>query len=354
MTLTLYLSRSVGVAMLAGAAVLVALGLGLDLMEAAGDADRRGGLLRYAMLRAPEILRDTAPAALLAGAVAGFLRLSARSELTALRAAGLGMRGVLLRLLPLGLAAGLVLHLNAEVAVPAASRALEADRKAGIGAPTKPVWVRVPGAVLSVGALSPRPGVEPGAALVEISLFALDDRGRLQARIEADSARFDPLSKRWRLLGVTRRSAADGREERLAGLDWPLALDPGQVAKLAGMPAARRSISAAEARAALRGDALPERAPSAYAVRAGRAWSVIAIPMVMLLLAAPGGLSVGRGTQAVRRAMLGLALGFCYLAFDGVAAALGERAIIEPLAAVWGPVLLFSLIGFWVLMLAEE
>ena len=101
MTLALYLSRHVGVRIVAVLAGFVALGLSLDMLENAADIiERRGlaGLGEYALLRAPLVLVTILPLGVLFGAALAFLSLAARNEMVVLRTAGYNtVRALLLR-----------------------------------------------------------------------------------------------------------------------------------------------------------------------------------------------------------------------------------------------------------------
>lgn len=350
MTLVRYLSREIGMPIIASAVVLTALGLGLDLLDSAPkvvDRPEGGGLLRYAGLRVPAIALSIAPIALLAGATVGFLRLGVRTELTVVRAVGLGMRGVLQRLIPLCLVFGAGLYLLNEFAAPAAGRALSAEYGDVIEVSdpgrASDLWARTRTELIRIG------GVEAGGTVMTgVTVFRLDGDGQIVERLDAPEARYSEGT--WTLIGARRHTVEGGPVERFASLDLTASLMPTQVLSLLETP---ETIRAVDARAALRGSALQQRSTSFYEVRAQRAWAAVAAPFVMLLLAAPAGLTAGRDARGARLAVVGILLGFCFLAVDGVAIALGERGVIAAAPAVWAAPVLFSLLGFWLLLLAE-
>ncbi|PJA61021.1 MAG: LPS export ABC transporter permease LptG, partial [Rhodobacterales bacterium CG_4_9_14_3_um_filter_71_31] len=86
---------------------LVALALAITLLEAAPDLLREGGagrVARFAALRAALLADELAAVAILSGAALTFATLAARSEMVALRAAGMSAARLMLRLAPLALA----------------------------------------------------------------------------------------------------------------------------------------------------------------------------------------------------------------------------------------------------------
>ena len=127
MTLALYLSRQVGVRIVAVLAGLVALGLSLDMMENSTEIlERHGiaGLGEYALLRAPLVLAMILPLGVLFGASLAFLSLAARNEMVVLRTAGYNTVRVLLLLIPLAAICGVAQSYLAAPLGPAAEQAL--------------------------------------------------------------------------------------------------------------------------------------------------------------------------------------------------------------------------------------
>jgi lipopolysaccharide export LptBFGC system permease protein LptF len=156
----LFLGRALG-ALLALAGLLQL----LDLLDRASEVLARGGLLdvlRYAALRLPTLLGEAVPLAVLVGAALAFLRLSATSEMAALRAAGVGGWRVFGALLPASALAAAVQGALLFAVAPRTERAL-ADWWDGRGAAAtagEPIavpqrlWLRNGGDVVAVDAVS--------------------------------------------------------------------------------------------------------------------------------------------------------------------------------------------------------
>lgn len=350
MILVRYLSSAIGFSVLATIAVLLALALALDLLDNAPDViaeDAGGGLARYALLRAPMLALSIAPVALLVGATVAFLRLGARSELTVVRAVGVGVTGMVVRLVPMCLVFGVGLHLLAEYAVPAADYALARDYPQIVEteAPGRSdeLWLRTPTEVVRLGAVE-----QEGAFIEDLTVFRIDADGLLLERVDAASARFGDDG--WSLTGVTLEGLDGKPAESVPAMRLETSLMPGTMAQLLNTPSA---IRAADARAALQGAAPQLRAATFYEVRSLQVWPALVVPFVMLLLAVPAGLGGSRDARGLRLATLGLILGFGFIGVDGVVVALGERGLIDAVAAVWAAPVLFTLTGFWVVLLAE-
>ncbi|MEM6972897.1 MAG: LptF/LptG family permease [Pseudomonadota bacterium] len=341
------LTGTVGRFVLAAVLLLMGLALGLDLLDSVPEIEE-GSVGRYTLLRAPALLLAVAPVGLLAGSAVAFLTMAARRETTVLRAAGIGMGGILRRLLPLALLLGLGLNLVAERVEPAATAALAVefedlagDARPGAGGNS---WLRTPQAVLRI-----RDTGEGARDLRGVSIFQLDREGRAARRLDAERATYrDGV---WTLSAVkTTDPEGEGKTET-ATMRWRTDLTPEAITRLltpSGM------IDAEAARAVLQGEARGLRGPSFYRMRALRGWGLMVLPVVMFILAMPAALGAGRDGRSVRLAALGVTLGFCFLVAEGVARAMGESGALAPMLAVAVPPLVFTLIGLWVLLLAEN
>lgn len=348
-TLAGYLSRVFLGRILAATAVLTLLGLSLDLIKAATSLiEERGAaaLALYAGLRTVQIASTMLPTGILIGATLTFFSLANRSEIVVLRATGQSVFGLLRLLLPLAIAFGLVHHLLGDRPVAwAEARLIEAFPIAlEAPAPGATVWSR-----LKTGhnteILRARLGSRDGDTLDGVTLWFLDDRGRIESRLEATRAEF--VDGAWHLADVQHT----GTDERTAKLIWETPLTPRAVRRLA---ARQTMISASDARAVMAGLAIGSRGESYYATRVARSYAAFAVPAVMILLGAQAGFALRRAGHGYRTAALGLALGLIYVAANGIMGSLGEAGAIAPLWAAAVPTVVFALVGAWALMLRES
>lgn len=348
MTLARYIWKLVATHVLAVVLALSALALGLDMLENSTEIVEQYGTAQlgsYAMLRLPLILVAVLPISTLIGAVLAFLTLALRSEMTVLRGAGTNTLRVLAMLVPLALALGAAQNLLASWAGPAAERVLaeQFPRVAEGRDLDRELWLRDWRAVIRIGR------ADPGAAkLSDITIFELDERGRLLFRIDAGAAEF--AGDGWRLADVVRTSA-NLQPERLPELAWASRLTPAGI-----LSVARRSdlVDAGEVRDILAGAVPGGRGTPFYKVQLWRNYSAFLVPMVMFFFAALASFGSARSGGGGGHVALGLVGGTGFLLVDGVFDSLGQVGAMGPALAAFIAPVLFLLIGVWSVVLVEE
>ncbi len=347
MTLALYLGRAVGLRVLAVAAVLMLLGLSLDLLKLADGLVAEAGagaLFRYGWLRAPALAVTILPLAVLLGGLLGFSALARRGELTVMRAGGLSMRALLARLLPLALLLGAGNALLVDRAAAWSERALARAFGEVADAPTAAVGDRVVARVDDDVVLA-RLARRDGARLAAVTIFELDAEGQVTGRTEAARAAFEGES--WRLEAV--RTPGEAGAPANATI-WSTALTP---ATVRGLAAGGATTSAAEAARALAGSAIAIRSASYYRLRIAQSRAAVAAPAVMLVLAALAGLATGRDDSGLGLAAAGFGLGLGFVAFDGAFGAFGQIGLLPTAVAAYAPTVVFAAAGIATLTAME-
>ncbi|WP_242476749.1 LPS export ABC transporter permease LptG [Halochromatium glycolicum] len=226
------LDRYLAGAVLGGTALTLAVLLPLlavfilaDEIDKVGD-DGYGfsDALLFVTLSLPRYLYQVFPIATLIGALAGLGQLAARSELVAMRAAGLSIgrivRGAMLGglvLAALAIATGELVAPVAEqraLAVRAMAETGEAMHISGQG-----LWARDGNAFINVR------DFEPGAVLSDIHIFEIEDN-RLRFATRADEARY--RDGHWVLTGIERSRIGADRVtvERFERARWDSLLNP--------------------------------------------------------------------------------------------------------------------------------
>jgi len=346
-TLGLYLSRILAGRILAVAFVLVALGTSLEVIQFADRLVETGGagaLLTYARLSAPAMLATVLPLAILLGGLTGFLALGLRSELTVIRASGESLFGLLRRLLPLAVMLGALNNVLVDRAPAWSAAALGEAFGEIVDVPAAEAGDRVmsrAGGQVLVARLA-RPD---GTALAPVTVFVLDEGGAVHGRLRADRAVF--TGGQWQLADIRRFGHTAGLVSE--GAIWRTRLVPGDVRALAS---GGHVASAAEAAAALSGTAIATRSAAYYRTRIWRARAAVAVPPVMILLSALAAFSMTRG-GGLRLAVLGGTLGFCFVAFEGMVASLGQIGMLPAPMAALGPILLAAGAGASILLVKE-
>jgi len=349
MTLALYLSRQVGVRIVAVLSGLVALGLSLDMMENSAEIVENygtAGLGEYALLRAPLVLVTILPLGVLFGATLAFLSLASRNEMVVLRTAGYNTARVLLLLIPLAAVIGAGQNRLAAHLGPAAEQAL-VDRFPNLFETRKiedEIWLRDWNSVIRIGRAE-----ADGATLGDISIFQIGADGRLMQRTDAVVARHS--SAGWLLDSVTVQRPGTATEQ-VAEMPWLTRLSPASI-----LGAARRPelVDTSKVRQILAGS-LPGggRGTPFYMVQLWRSYSAFVVPMVMFLFGAMASFGFSRSGGGVRYVALGLLGGAVFVLTDGVFTSLGEAgAMGAALSALLAPGL-FLVIGLWSIVVIEE
>jgi lipopolysaccharide export system permease protein len=346
MILAKHLSRVVFLRILAVALVLGGLALALDLVESAAvvlDAGD-GGMARYIILRAPLILTVVLPVASIIGPVLAFLSLSGHNEFIIFRAAGTTTYRILGALVPLAIVLGGCMYLLTDRVAPRMEAALInwLDEKPTGGAGS--FWARTTTGVIRAAASSPS-----GDVLVNVDIFETNRAGRMTARTDARVARY--AGGAWTLEDATRLTPGQSQTVDISGQVWETPLSPANVRALA---TPGRSIAGDIATKMLEGDWAGNRSETFYQVRLYRGYAAWAVPLLMILLAAPAAFGMRRSGGFGKGAVWSVVLGFGFLLTDGMLASLGETGNMPPLLAAFGALALFSAIGGWMLVSLEE
>jgi lipopolysaccharide export system permease protein len=303
-------------------------------------------ILRYTVLRLPEILALLLPITAMLAAVLTFAELVRHSELTAMAAAGISKARLALAVLPVALLIGVVQFLIEDQAVPSAVARLRAW---GIGdyAPADNaeagVWLRQGDDILRIRA--PAPGAR---RLDGVTIFQRDPEGNLVAELEAPSATYEDGA--WTLHDVTRSQIGPGVVEHEARLRWSEGLSP---ALLAAVLADPRETPLRQLVRVIRAHGLGTQPSYRYKLwlQARLAAPPTTIAMILIIVALARPLS-GRTAQGWLIA-IGVAVGFVSWTFDGLVLTIGDLGLLPPVLAAWTPLAVFAASAAW-LMLQQE
>ena len=310
------------------------------------------------LLQAPSIILLLLPFIFLFGTMGAFVTLNRRSELIAMRAAGVSAWRFIF---PAAVAAFLIGVVNVTVLNPLAAElnGRYEDAKAAIeqGGASRPgstaVWLRQGDEHTQIVIHAVNHDMSGGVVhLRQVSLFlqTVAPGGALQfnRRIEAAEARLDPGF--WRLSDV--REAAPGagsvRSETLSipsTLDRHTAMDRFAAKDAVGFWRLPGTIRRA-------GTAGFSSAP--YELRYQE---LLATPLLfagMSVLAAAFSLRLMRLGGVATLAMAGLALGFAIFFFDQLCGALGSGEVVPPVIAAWSPPIIALLAGVTLLCYTED
>ena len=316
------------------------------------------GLVEMMLLQSPAIMLLLLPFVFLFGTINSFVTLNRRSELVAMRAAGVSAWRFIFPAAALSLVLG---AMDVTLLNPVASdlngrfeeaKVLIDEGHAGKEGPGA-IWLRQGDEhtqiVIHAGAHDMQGGV---VRLQQVSLFLqnLTAEGGLQftRRIEAAEARLDPGF--WRLSDVREATPGAG-SVRSETLSIPSTLDR------------RTAMEKFAARDSVGFWLLPETIQ--HADSAGfssapyrlRYQQLLATPLLfaaMSVLAAAFSLRLMRLGGVAGLAGAGVALGFVLFFFDDLCGTLGATEVIPPMLAAWAPPIIALLAGFTLLCYTED
>ena len=349
-------------AVLAALAILTTVISLVDFVEVSRTVGTRadvsyGQVLRLTALQVPSVILILLPFAFLFGVLGAFVDLNRKSELVAMRAAGVSAWRFIL---PAAGAAFVVGILTVTAFNPLASvmnAEFERERTALVeGVQShglKDIWLRQADAHDQI-IVRARAGEDDHGMLrlrdVSLFVFSVGDHGGAQfaRRIEASEAW---LTKgHWLLAGA--REATPGAEAlRYDTLTIPSALDPRTALERYASPKAVPfwSLWGAIARTESAGF-------SATGYRL-QLQELLAMPLLfaaMAILAAAFSLRLVRLGGVALLSGAGVALGFGLFFFDQFCGALGEANAVPPFAAAWTPPILALLSGVTLLCYTED
>jgi lipopolysaccharide export system permease protein len=317
---------------------------GDEVLEAGGGAITP--ILRYTVLRLPEILSELIP---ITGMLAGFLTfatLARYRELTAMLGVGISKFKLALAIAPAALLVAAGQFVIEDQALPVTVGELRAwgvaDYAAGDGG--APTWIRQGTDIVRIAHLD-----HAADRLEGVTIFRRDADGNLLERIEAASALYQDGS--WSLLGVRRSAPGERAEIESAPLDWPQGLSPDLL----------RAASAHPKETPLAG-LLAVSAQSDLGTQPGyryRVWlqerlagpvTTMILIFLTVALAQPFESDSGRGFLLA----IWLATGFVCWTFDGLVLTFGEIGLLPPALAAWTAPVVFAAMALWLMVYDER
>jgi len=351
------LALSLGVAL----AVIAALVMLIDFVEISrglgSDTDLSGlRILGLMLLKSPAVIVQLLPFVFLFGTLAAFVGLNRRSELVAMRAAGVSAWRFVL---PAAGAALLLGVLTVTVIGPVAASAdglfqRERARISGsvLGAEEQQaIWLREGDGPRQMVIRAGRQD-RANARLLDVTFFiyATDPQGqrRFTERIDAPSASLS--AGRWRLFDAVGAQTGQ-RAVRYATLDLPSALADEEAFERFARPQSTPFWS-------LPGQIqrIEDAGFSSTAYRL-RLQSLLSTPLAfaaMTILAAAFSLRLMRLGDLARMAVAAVVLGFAFFFLSQFSAAMGSAEVVPPFVAAWLPAILTALAAFTLLFYTED
>lgn len=341
--------------------VISALIMLIDFVEISrglgSDVDLSGArILGLMLLKSPQVIIQLLPFVFLFGTLAAFVGLNRRSELIAMRAAGISAWRFVL---PAAGAAFLFGAATVAALGPAASAAdglfqrerarLSGSATAGDG--PQAVWIREGDDTRQMVIRAARQD-RANARLLGVTFFIYTNDGAglrtFSERIDAASASLS--AGRWRLIDATGAQIGQ-RAVRYATLDLPSSLADDEAFERFARPQSTSfwALPAQIARVEAAGFST-----TAYRLRLQQLLATPLMFAAMSILAAAFSLRLMRLGDLARMSVAAVVLGFAFFFVNQAASAFGSAEVIPAWLAAWLPPLLTALAAFTLLFYTED
>ena len=301
--------------------------------------------LMYILMGTPKRLYDYFPTATLIGSLLGLGSLSANSELTAMRAAGIAIRQIVFMTLKLGLVLAIAVFVLGEWIAPQTEQAANSFKvqmlQKQLTVNNQGLWLKDGNRIINIAKLWSEKRME-GIAIYQLNPQA----GRIESITHAASAERDQTG--WVLHDLRQqRISEQGISETQQKQVHESHLLPEQVMAIASVKpnqlAARELAEFIQHQRA--NDLNSDRFEQAF-------WQHFTTPLstlVMLIIAAPFVFSFQRNAGAGQRIFIGILIGISFFLFNRILGNVGIVYGIPPLLSATLPLLIFLMGGLWML-----
>ena len=350
-------ARSLGIAL----GVIAALIMLIDFVEISrgvgSDVDLSGArIFGLMLLKSPQVIIQLLPFVFLFGTLAAFVGLNRRSELIAMRAAGVSAWRFVLPAAGAAMVFGLITVSALGPLAASADGLFQRERTrlsgsaAGVEAvPT--VWIREGDDTRQMVIRAERQD-RSSARLLDVTFFIYTNGAEgmrtFSERIDADSASLSNGS--WRLVNAVGAEIGQ-RAVRYATLDLPSSLADEEAFERFARPQATSfwSLPAQIDRIEAAGFS-----STAYRLRLQQLLATPLMFAAMSILAAAFSLRLMRLGDLARMSVAAVVLGFAFFFVNQAASAFGSAEVIPPWLAAWLPPLLTALAAFTLLFYTED
>lgn len=350
-------ARSLGIAL----GVIAALIMLIDFVEISrgvgSDVDLSGmRILGLMLLKSPQVIIQLLPFVFLFGTLAAFVGLNRRSELIAMRAAGVSAWRFVLPAAGAAMLFGIVTVAALGPLAASADGLFQRERArlsgSAAGAEASPtVWIREGDDTRQMVIRAERQD-RSSARLLDVTFFIYtnDAEGMrtFSERIDADTAALSNGS--WRLVNAVGAEIGQ-RAVRYATLDLPSSLADEEAFERFARPQATSfwSLPAQIDRVEAAGFS-----STAYRLRLQQLLATPLMFAAMSILAAAFSLRLMRLGDLARMSVAAVVLGFGFFFVNQAASAFGSAEVIPPWLAAWLPPLLTALAAFTLLFYTED
>lgn len=330
----------------------------LDMMDKIPRFLRAGGaagdILLFFVCKLPEMVGQTAPFSILMATLLTLGLLSGNSEITAMRSCGVSLVRISLPMLLLGLAASVLLLVNAEMIVPGSYERMEriervAIKKQGESAVFKRnnIWFRSDDTILQAKLFEPQTKTLRG-----VIVWKLDAAMKPLSRLDAESAEF--RDGHWIMMRPVLKdfSQGNGFVTRAAPtMDIALNLKVDDL-RVLNNNADNMSYWKIKEYA----DNLRRGGYKAYRYLT-MMHTKFAAPFasfVMVILGIPFALRNSRSGGVALGIGASVGIGFAYFVVNAILLSYGRSGVLPPMFAAWGANIIFIMGGVWLSMTVKN
>jgi lipopolysaccharide export system permease protein len=350
-------ARALGIAL----GVIAALIMLIDFVEISrgvgSDVDLSGArILGLMLLKSPQVIIQLLPFVFLFGTLAAFVGLNRRSELIAMRAAGVSAWRFVLPAAGAALVFGIITVTALGPMAASADGLFQRERArlsgsaAGVDA-ERSIWIREGDDTRQMVVRAERQD-RANARLLDVTFFIYtnDAEGMrtFSERIDADSASLSNGS--WRLVNAVGAEIGQ-RAVRYATLDLPSSLADEEAFERFARPQATSFWSL---QAQIRRVEAAGFSSTAYRLRLQQLLATPLMFAAMSILAAAFSLRLMRLGDLAKMSVAAVVLGFGFFFVNQAASAFGSAEVIPPGLAAWLPPILTALAAFTLLFYTED
>jgi len=347
------LDRYIAGAVIAGTLVSLAVLLPLlaffvltDEMDQIGDYQYRfGDALLFVALSMPRYAYQALPIATLIGALVGLGSLATRSELVAMRAAGVSLGQIVLAALKGGLLIALIGLLVGEVVAPKAEQIGQEQRSEALTGQVMKrtgsgVWARDGNAFVNIREIL------SGANLRDILIYELGTGQSLSMATHAAAARYH--EGRWQLESIERSRIGTDRVavDAIAHAGWDSLLNPRLLEVIVVEP---QALPIWDLYRYVRFMANTEQDGRAYEIALWTRLTQPVLILTMIFVAIPILLGSSRTTSVGRYILLGVVVGIVFYLLSRTLVSMSLVFQLRPMIAATLPPSLFAAGALWLL-----
>lgn len=298
--------------------------------------------LLYIVYTLPQRLYEYFPTSILVGALLGLGRLSANSEFTAMRAAGVSILKIALATLQLGIFLALITFALGEWVVPVTDRyassfkASQTENKVSV-TEDRAVWVKEQNRIIHIGKVLSR------ESLADITIYHIsDNHEKLNDLTTIESATFH--NNKWTLHQlITRTFEGNNVNSKQSDITHTATLVNPEILEVT--VAEPDQLSSAQLTRLIQHQRQNGLTADKLELAFWKHYSIPLSALVMLMLAMPFLFSSQRNANAGQRVFVGIVVGIVFFLLNRVLNEVGTVYNMPPLVSAFFPVIIFLFIS---------